>query len=72
MALCAALALAAVPVAAAEMSEIHVSRQYGISYLPRTSSGCVSMVSQLQRPALWDIANRSASRTTIASLRLWN
>ena len=34
MALCAALGLAAFPAANAEMSEIHVSRQYGISYLP--------------------------------------
>ena len=34
MALCAALGLAALPAAHAEMSEIHVSRQYGISYLP--------------------------------------
>jgi NitT/TauT family transport system substrate-binding protein len=34
MALCAALGLAALPAASAEMSEIHVSRQYGISYLP--------------------------------------
>jgi NitT/TauT family transport system substrate-binding protein len=34
MALCAVLGLAALPAASAEMSEIHVSRQYGISYLP--------------------------------------
>jgi NitT/TauT family transport system substrate-binding protein len=30
----AALSLAILPAAHAEVSEIHVSRQYGISYLP--------------------------------------
>src|SRR6476620_2170641 len=34
LALVALLACAAVPAANAEMGEIHVSRQYGISYLP--------------------------------------